>query len=63
MARCVICLSTDIIEIGIDMWRCDSCSREWVTCGNCDVTGLIPTGKNTDDCVVCQGTSFIECTD
>ena len=28
-------------------------------CGNCDIPGLIPEGKTSDDCLVCDGIGWI----
>lgn len=58
MKKCPYCLATKIVKLkSIDAWWCESCSIQWATCGNCDVAESF--GRDSDDCSVCGGTSFV----
>lgn len=51
---------TTLVTRKPESYRCNACESRFEVCGNCDVPGLIPMGKTSDDCQVCDGTTLVK---
>lgn len=58
---CPECFNTGIVR-GKRCFNgfCRAFEQLYEPCGNCDVDGLIPMGKASDDCVVCEGAQWVK---